>query len=57
MNQLELLANLKLSISNAKYCNATPEYKAMAIEAELDRAEHIIDKLLGEYRDENRESE
>jgi hypothetical protein len=52
MNQLELLANLKLSISNAKYCNATPEYRVMAIEAELDRAEHIIDKLLEEYRDE-----
>jgi hypothetical protein len=52
MNRLELLTNLKLSISNAKYCNATPEYTALAIEAELERAEHIIDKLLEEYRDE-----
>jgi hypothetical protein len=52
MNTLELLANLKLSISNAKYCNATPEYRVMAIEAELQRAEHIIDKLLEENRDE-----
>jgi hypothetical protein len=52
MNQLELLANLKLSISNAKHCNATPEYRVMAIDFELQRAEHIVDKLLEEYRDE-----
>jgi len=52
MSQLELLASLKLSISNAKYCNVTPEYREMAIDYELHRAEHIIDKLLEGYRDE-----
>ena len=50
MNHLETLTSLKTAVSNAKYCNATDEYKHLVIDAELSRIEHLIDELLKEYR-------
>ena len=48
MDNLEILTKLKQSVHNARYCNMTPEYKELALEAELERIDHLVDKLLEE---------
>lgn len=53
MNSLDTLTQLKESISSAKYCACTEEYKGMAIEAELDRIEFLVDKLIKERTDDD----
>lgn len=52
MNSLDTLTQLKESISSAKYCACTEEYRGMAVEAELDRIEFLVDKLLKERMNE-----
>ena len=53
MNKLETLHNIKLCASNARYCNLTPDYKEMTLEAELERIEHLADLLIRENELEN----
>lgn len=48
MDSLEILTKLKQSVHNARYCNMTPEYRELALETELERIDHLVDKLLEE---------
>ena len=46
MNPLDLLTQLKLAVSNAKHCEATPECRHLVVTYELERMEVLIDELL-----------
>ena len=52
MNSLDLLTQLKLAVSNAMYCETTPEYRHLAVTAELERINALIDELLKQRTEE-----
>lgn len=53
MNSLDLLTQLKQAVQSALYVQATPEYKDMVIQGELERINCLVDKLLKERQSDD----